>query len=89
MSLMPCPFCGEQVADQPSGVCPKCGGHYIGTAEAAEQRRIEALAAQQRADIAKQNQMHKERFKKNWVLWVIFGGSPFWILLILWLMGEL
>ena len=87
MSLMPCPFCGEQVADQPEGVCPKCGGKYIGTAEAAEQRRIEGLAAQYHSDVAKQNQMLKERFKKNWVLYVILLSIPFLILLILWLMG--
>ena len=28
MSLIPCPYCGKQVADQPSGVCPHCGGKY-------------------------------------------------------------
>ena len=28
MSLIPCPYCGKQVADQSSGVCPHCGGKY-------------------------------------------------------------
>ena len=46
MSLMPCPFCGEQVADQKIGVCPKCGGQYEGVTYlrqiAAEKARLQA-----------------------------------------------
>ena len=41
MSLIACPYCQAQVADQDFGKCPKCGGDYCGSAESARQQAAE------------------------------------------------
>lgn len=49
MSLMPCPFCGSMVADQAHGICPKCGGQYVGATETARREKEKQRMKEQRA----------------------------------------
>ena len=49
MSLMPCPFCGSMVADQAHGICPKCGGEYVGATEKAKRGKEKQRMKEQRA----------------------------------------
>jgi hypothetical protein len=71
MSLIPCPYCGQMVADQDQGSCPKCGGDYVGSKIAAQRQhsaeavnrywreRRERVEAEQAAQLKA-----KEDFKK-------------------------
>ena len=78
MSLMPCPFCGEQVADQKGGKCPKCGGYYTGVThlekkrrkkEAKQLRREKEWAAEKAAEKREQEEFDKTAFGRFFLWW--------------------
>jgi hypothetical protein len=83
MSLIPCPYCGAMVADQDFGTCPKCGGDYIGSAEAARRqaaadRMTAEEAAQAKAEAEAERKFYEDQKKdkkSNIFLYIPFWGG--------------